>query len=186
MGYKYYPGKIYFITYKTFQGEKYFIDDWGKEIVFGQLQRCELELGMAVLAYAVLSNHYHLLVKVYDYKIIRKALQYLNGGTSREYNLVTGIKQSLWGAEKFNREVVDQVAFDRILAYIVSNPLKHGLVKDLAELKKYKYCSYLEAMIEYGEEVINNLILKNLKLDLETVEAWERIYSSVNKPIKVG
>ena len=57
-----------------------------------------------------------------------------------------------------------------MLGYILGNPFKHGLVKNLDDLENYKYCNYSDYMRKYGKEGVNEIIANiqnlNWKLDL--------------------
>lgn len=99
---------------------------------------------------------------------------------------ITGIHQSLWGEEKFSKLLYDEDSYWRVFVYIIGNPLKHNLVKDLNELENYKHCNYGERLKESDKESLHNLILENQKFDFETDEAWKKLYGSAEETTKVG
>jgi len=78
-------------------------------------------------AYVVMANHVHLLIRP---KIATdRLLKSLKGATAREANLLlqrTG--EPFWQKESYDHWVRNQAEFDRIRAYIETNPVKAGLV----------------------------------------------------------
>jgi putative transposase len=92
-----------------------------------------LERGVApghhdLAAYAVLSNHVHLLVlpKIAPSRL----LQSLKGVTAREANRILGrTGESFWQAESYDHWVRDEDEWQRIANYIEDNPVKAGLVQ---------------------------------------------------------
>jgi putative transposase len=78
-------------------------------------------------AYVVMANHVHLLIcpKTAPDRILKS----LKGATAREANLLlqrTG--EPFWQKESYDHWVRNQAEFERIRAYIESNPVKAGLV----------------------------------------------------------
>jgi putative transposase len=148
---------VYFITYKTFLGEKHFLYDWQKEILLSQILLAVGRCGLELRAYAILSNHYHLMVECTSPRLLKKSLQLINGGSSFRLNKKLGAQQRVWG-EHYNYAIVDDNALTNILAYILKNPLKHELVNSIEELKKYSFVSYDRVCEEFGKEVVDELI----------------------------
>ena len=79
-------------------------------------------------AYAILSNHMHLLLLP---KIMpSRLLQSLKGASARESNRILGrTGQSFWQAQSYDHWVRDEVEWKRIVTYIEDNPVKAGLVQ---------------------------------------------------------
>ena len=63
----------------------------------------------------------------------------LKGATSREANRMLGISGQFWQHESFDHVIRDAAEFNRILQYVVYNPVTAGLVKT-AEEWKWAYC----------------------------------------------
>lgn len=141
---------------------------------------------MDLKSFAILSNHYHILVKCDFGGLITKALQLINGGSSYLLQQITGVQRSLWGIEKFSKILYDENAYWKVLAYIVGNPLKHGLVCNLNELEDYKFCSYKESLQKFGKDYVRQLILENQKFDFETKAGWDMLYQNAFEPAKAG
>ncbi|HUI53698.1 MAG TPA: transposase [Bryobacteraceae bacterium] len=79
-------------------------------------------------AYAVLSNHVHVLLlpKIAPSRL----LQSLKGATARQANLILGrTGETFWQAESYDHWVRDEREWNRIVSYIEDNPVRAGLVQ---------------------------------------------------------
>lgn len=95
--------------------------------------------GYNLLCYCIMPNHVHLVVELPDgAPPLVKTLQYLKGYSSRQANLVLGLSGTFWQAESFDH-VVRPGELQRIISYVLENPVKAGLV---AEWEEWPY-SYL-------------------------------------------
>ncbi len=82
-----------------------------------------------LLAACIMSNHVHLLFHLLpNADQLSKVLQDLKRYTSVHSNRILGREGTFWERESYDHLVRDG-EFDRILAYVVNNPLKAGLVK---------------------------------------------------------
>jgi len=93
-------------------------------------------------AYSVMPTHVHLLI---DTQGILSPLQYgddrqrtplsyslflLKGRTARQANSILGRRGAFWRRESYDHVVRDEYEFERIIAYILNNPVKAGLVEN--------------------------------------------------------
>ena len=91
-------------------------------------------------AYAVLSNHLHLLL--FPKIAPSRLLQSLKGATAREANRILGrTGESFWQAESYDHWVRNEGERQRIAAYIEDNPVKAGLVQ---RVQDYPWSSAFE------------------------------------------
>ena len=94
-----------------------------------------------VLAYCIMPNHVHLLIipihmekaehhgKSAAYPLT-EILRLLKGSTARECNLKLKRTGHFWQQESYDRYVRNEKELERIIHYIITNPVKAGLVKD--------------------------------------------------------
>ena len=54
--------------------------------------------------------------------------------------------------------VYNEDEFYTYFNYIQLNPIKHGLVDNLKELKDYKFCSYKTQLKKFGPEKMNEVV----------------------------
>jgi REP element-mobilizing transposase RayT len=97
--------------------------------IHGLLARAARRYAVPVHAYAFLSNHYHLLLRVADAKQLADFMTYLNSNLAREAGRQVGWREKFWGrryqAILVSDEEEAQVA--RLL-YILAHGVKEGLV----------------------------------------------------------
>jgi REP element-mobilizing transposase RayT len=98
-----------------------------------------------LIAYCVMPNHVHLLVDMQDipdppprkngtrYTALAYALWLLKGRTGHACQSLLGREGRFWARESYDHVVRDEEEFVRVLAYIVNNPVKAGLVRNWRE-----------------------------------------------------
>lgn len=91
------------------------------------------ELSVAVLAYCLMANHVHLVVQLPDEPTFSAAhmMQRLKGRTALAANKLLQLQgQPFWQKESYDHVVRDGKEQERIIAYVLNNPVKAGLVED--------------------------------------------------------
>jgi len=93
-------------------------------------------------AFCLMSNHAHLLIDQQGvpeppprrdgkhYTALSRAMRLLKGRSGALCNRVLGRHGAFWQHESYDHVVRNEREFERILAYIVNNPVKAGLVSD--------------------------------------------------------
>jgi len=85
--------------------------------------------GMEILAWIVLLNHYHLLVRVTDFDLLKGIFGSVHGKTSYQWNRDDGKRgRKIWFRYS-DRAIRSQAHYYTTLNYIHYNPVKHGLVQ---------------------------------------------------------
>jgi REP element-mobilizing transposase RayT len=91
-------------------------------------------------AFCLMSNHTHLLLDQQGipdppprrdgkrYTALSRALRLLKGESGTRCNQALGRRGAFWQHESYDHVVRDAAEFERILAYIINNPVKAGLV----------------------------------------------------------
>jgi putative transposase len=85
--------------------------------------------GIDVLAYALLGNHYHCLVRTPDARL-SEALQRLHTEYSRHHNQRHGRRAHLFRAHCFARRVTDTDDLLGVYRYIARNPVEAGVAEN--------------------------------------------------------
>lgn len=85
----------------------------------------------------------------------------INGGSSYLINKLESVNRRLWN-DYWMRVVESEIILNKIIGYIVGNPLKHKIVKNFEELKKYPYCTFNKFVEIWGiataEEFIRSAV----------------------------
>jgi len=89
-------------------------------------------------AFCIMSNHVHVVFKPCksdcqsdlrsDLLPLHKIMQSLKRHTARESNLVLGREGAFWQDESYDHVIRDNAEFERIVNYVLENPVKAGLV----------------------------------------------------------
>jgi REP element-mobilizing transposase RayT len=98
--------------------------------------------GLTILAWAVLSNHFHLAVRTSAIPLSR-TMKHLQGTYSRTFNRRWRRSGPLWQSRYQARLVEDQQYLDQVIIYIHLNPVRAGLVDDSVD---YKLCGHREML----------------------------------------
>ena len=86
--------------------------------------------GYDLRCYCVMPNHVHVVVQVLEEALpLVKTLQRLKSYTATQANKMLGRTGAFWQAESYDH-VVRKGELERVLAYVLENPVKAGLVED--------------------------------------------------------
>ena len=86
--------------------------------------------GYNLRCYCIMPNHVHVVVELPEgAPPLAKTLQLLKGYSSRQANQLLGRSGSFWQAESYDH-VVRPGELERIIRYVLENPVKAGLVND--------------------------------------------------------
>ncbi|MCB8943406.1 MAG: transposase [Ardenticatenaceae bacterium] len=85
-------------------------------------------------AFSVMSNHAHLVFTPLEkedgtYHALQKIMHSLKRHTAREGNKVLGREGAFWQHESYDHVVRNRQEWERIVAYVLNNPVKAGLVE---------------------------------------------------------
>jgi len=177
MSHLYFDNCYYFVTRSTHSHEKLFDSDDKKKIILNRLIAAQKKFNFSLKAFSIISNHYHYLIFLPKGNVLPKLEQFIAGGSSRELNVLNNVKRSIW--DEYWEKVVDEKKMEKILGYILGNLLKHGEAKDFNELKNSPFTSYKQAVAQYGERMVQDLILSVNALDLENRTNFEKLFKSI-------
>jgi REP element-mobilizing transposase RayT len=103
-----------------------------------RLGRCSQRFSLAVYAYVLMGNHYHLLVRTQEANL-SSAIQWLGVSYSTWHNARHGRSGHLFQGRFKSFLITEDAYLHRLLFYIHRNPLRAGLVNRLAD---YPWSSY--------------------------------------------
>ena len=168
MPHLYLDNSYYFITCRTKDKRSHLLSKQVKTKLKNIFNEVGTEYHLSSFTYAILHNHYHFLAYVPKGDDVKKIMQKINGKLSHHLNL--GLDRRLWSVY-YDSLALSKHDRERIIAYILGNPLKHNVVKDFNELYTYPFCSYGDYVDRFGEEFVFELISKSHSLYLD----WERL-----------
>jgi putative transposase len=148
-GFEYIGLYRYFLTFCTFERNAYFTDALWVRLAIGQFLRASAEQAIGITTYCFMPDHVHLLVQGTRDDADLKAF----AGRAKQYSGFYFRRQAgktLWqryGYERVLRKDEDTVA---VAKYIINNPLRAGIVKDVMQYPFWGSGMYSrEALIDY-------------------------------------
>jgi REP element-mobilizing transposase RayT len=135
------PGMIHHVMVRGVERRRLFLDDRDYEEFLGRIPRALEKAPCRVLAWALMPNHVHLLVRSGDRGLASFMRRLMTGyamAFNRRHHRVGHLVQN-----RFKSIVCEEDPYLILLArYIHLNPLKAGLVRDLRALASYPYCGH--------------------------------------------
>jgi REP element-mobilizing transposase RayT len=99
-----------------------------------------------LIAYCIMPNHMHLVFRPLKeskdrYFSLSKIMHSLKRHSAREANLILGRSGTFWQHESYDHFIRDDAELERIVKYVLYNPVKANLVKDQIDWM-WSYCKY--------------------------------------------
>jgi REP element-mobilizing transposase RayT len=133
------------VLLRGIERQRIFRDDEDREDFLDRLGRQGLDSGTACLAWALMPNHAHLLLRTGS-RPLSEAMRRLNTGYARGFNRRHRRSGYLF-QNRFRSIVVDDDAYLRVLLrYVHLNPVRAGLVRSIEELARYPWTGHAGLM----------------------------------------
>jgi REP element-mobilizing transposase RayT len=133
------PGVAHHVMVRGIERRAIFVDDADREDLLRRLAKLAVELGFLILGWALLWNHFHLVVQSANVRVSRLMAR-LGTGYVRRFNERHGRVGHLFQNRYRSRRAVDEADLMGLVLYAARNPLKHGLVADPAALEDFEWC----------------------------------------------
>ena len=145
------PGATYHVYCRVARGEFVFDDDY-EAVEFVETLREVRDLdGWSVLAWCLMGNHYHLVVKTRNVDLWRSMAR-LQGRISRAHNRRHRYLGRLWQSRYRARVVDTNEYFRQVIAYVHLNPVSAGIADDPGD---YVYSGHREIIGACDPHVID-------------------------------
>lgn len=157
---------LYFITVRTITGQWFLQPDKYKRILLDVIKSKTSKFNVSLIAFAILHNHYHLMLKLTDAKILPRLIKEINGASSKEINTAdNAIGRKIWW-NYYDHIIRDETDFFKHLNYIHQNPIKHKLIPVAqtsvcsASEFDYEFSSYNAWVKKKGKEYLDHAFEK--------------------------
>ncbi len=134
----------YIFTGSTYQRRRLFQPAGYKDLIRDHLKSLVTEFQLELAAWAILDNHYHLLIKSRDGSSLARFFGRLHGRTSFELNGLDDARGRQVWRNYWDTCVRSDADYWTRFNYIHHNPLKHGYVTRLEDWPYSSYHFYLE------------------------------------------
>ncbi len=156
-------GRYYHIYNRGINGCNIF-ENSGNYDYFTKLLTKYLSNQVTVFAYCLLSNHFHLVIKVdNDSDIVTQKFSNFFNAYAKAFNKQQDRTGSLFEKHFKRIKIQSEEYFRNLTIYVHNNPVKHGITDDF---KKYKYSSYGQ-IIDGTTSIINSKEVIDFFFDLE-------------------
>lgn len=135
------PGATHHVMGRTISGRPLFGDDYDRISFIVRLGRCCVCCGVKVLAWCLMPNHFHLLVRTSDTPLSSFMARLLTGHASHMNARHHGSGHLFQGRFK-SILVADESYLTTLIRYIHLNPLRAGLLSNLKDLGTYRWCGH--------------------------------------------
>lgn len=158
-----FDNSFYFFSIRTISGQWFLRPRKYKQILLKVLKEKTEKFQSQLIAYVILNNHYHLILKIGEAKNIAKLIGELNGASARAINIADGIiGRKIWW-NYYDHVIRDETDFFKHLNYIHQNPVKHGLQAKACATRgslNYEFSSYNAWVAKKGKEYLDDAFAK--------------------------
>jgi len=143
-------GAVYHVMSRGNRKAPIFDDDDDRRRFLDIVRRTTVRYGVKCRAYCLMENHYHLILET-PRANVSQAMRYINGVYAQTSNRRHGRTGHVFEG-RFRSIIVDSdVYLQRLARYIVRNPVKAGLVDDVAAWvwSSYRATAGLEALPQF-------------------------------------
>lgn len=135
----YVPGFSFHVYQRGHNCSPIFHEDCDREHFLWLVRNAARLHGVDVHAYALMTNHYHLLATPTNPRALPKAMKQVDGGYVRYYNKKHRRLGTLWCARYRAKLIGEERYWLACLRYIERNPVQAGMVADAAA---YRWSTY--------------------------------------------
>jgi len=171
-----YPDLIYHVIKRGNNKEVIFAAEEDYHHYLNTLQRYKKKFDFKLYAYCLMTNHLHLLIKVGNKGTISRIMQSITVAHTRYYNYIYRRCGHVWQG-RFHSPIVSEDGYMlNVMKYIEQNPLRAGMVKNVAD---YRWSSYL-LNVRQKESVLidreDNLVFQKLgEDDYSRINAYKKL-----------
>jgi putative transposase len=122
------PNGVYHVASRGSDKKPIFRDDEDRELFLDQLEQTMERYQLPCLAYCLMTNHYHLVVRTPDARL-SLAMKELNGGYSKRFNAIHRRSAHLF-RNRFMAQLIDSDTYLlTVCRYVAHNPVRAGLCR---------------------------------------------------------
>src|SRR5919108_3716556 len=139
------PGILYHVIVRGIERRVIFMDDSDRESFTARLARLLEQTGTDCLAWALMDNHFHLLLRTGPTRL-STFMRSLLTGYAVTFNLRHGRVGHLFQNRYKSIVCEEEPYLLELVRYIHLNPLRAGAVRDMEELGRYPWCGHAALM----------------------------------------
>ncbi len=134
---------IYHVMFRGLNKQKIFLESYDRSKLLEILAELKDKFGFEIYAYCLMSNHVHLIVKEKNLKDISDIMRRLIGKYAQWFNIKYDRSGVLMENRYKSRVVEVDEYFVHVIRYVHQNPVKAGIVENIADYPWSSYGDYL-------------------------------------------
>ncbi|MFH0888320.1 MAG: transposase [Planctomycetota bacterium] len=142
---------------------------------------------VSILAYSLMTNHIHLLVKPRQEDSLAKMMQGVSQGYAKYINKRYKRTGRLWESRYYSCVVDEESYLWQVARYIEKNPKRAGIVK---QEEDYPYSSARSHVLDVPDEVLSEQLFdkeeRNDYIEFLKIEPTEKEITTIRKATKIG
>lgn len=127
------PGRYYILTTVTHLRKPFFKNIWYGRIVVEEMRRLDRDGYVKSMAWVLMPDHLHWLVEIGQDSLLPKVMMYVKGRSAHRINKEIQHHGRIWNKGFHDHALRKEEDVQNIARYIVSNPLRAGLVQSIGE-----------------------------------------------------
>jgi putative transposase len=135
------PGTLHHVIIRGIEKGDIVADDVDRQDFVDRLGEIVADTDMKIYAWALMTNHAHFFLRSGDFGLSRFMRRFLTG-----YAVSFNLRHKRYGhlfQNRYKSIVCEEDAyFKQLVRYIHLNPLRAGIVKDMAGLDRYPFCGH--------------------------------------------
>jgi len=133
------PDATYFVTARIYKRKFLIHTDDRKELVLTTISKTLKIHGYSLHAWAILSNHYHIIIQDIGRKVdLTPLFRRIHSISAITLNRMDGTPGRKVWFQFWDKLVKSERMYRAFMNYVNNNPVKHGMVQDAAS---YPFCS---------------------------------------------
>ena len=137
------PFHFYVLTMVTKNRDNFFHSFDIAQKVIAEIYTLENEQAIKTISYVLMPDHLHWQFQLLQIYNLPDVVKRLKGRTTMSINKLLNRKGAIWQADYFDHQIKNDDDLINQARYIVANPLRAGIVKNIGEYP-YWNCIYLE------------------------------------------
>ena len=134
------PGAVHHVWARGIDGRAIFVDDGDRFDLLHRLARILPESEMRCLAWALMSNHVHLVLRAGRVRL-STVMKRVHTGFALRFNRRNERRGYLFQSRFGSRVVRNDADLAAVIGYVLRNPLEGGLVRSVPDLEHYRWTS---------------------------------------------
>jgi len=126
-------GRIYFVTATTHNREPFFNSFLVARTLVINMQATQFQLDFTFLSWVIMPDHAHWLIQLQGFNSLSKIMNQLKGASAHQINKMLKRNGKFWQVNYYDRGLRKEEDIKEVARYIVANPLRANLVKQLGD-----------------------------------------------------